>query len=1094
MIPQFLTYRRVFHRMAKTIYFLMLFLCIAFQGKADSSKNILVAVKSIRPATLFSDNPDLFAAIKGTVTDMQGNPLSGVSIIIEGSTKGTSTDANGKFAINANIGDKLEFTIVGFSKKTIVITSEKDLKIQLSIDAVAGNEIVIVGYGSQKKVNLTGAIATVNMSDILGDRPVTSAAQALQGAAPGLQITTGSGQPGSSSSLNIRGFTSINGGSPLVLVDNVPMDIEDINPDDINTVTVLKDASASSIYGARAAFGVILITTKHGRRNQPVKFNYSLNLASTKPSTLPKKPSVIEFVKALKDFGTTSYWAGQNVNTWYDLVQQYNKDASKFPSSGIGTVNGIQYPLAQTDIYKSFMPGGFEQLHNLSFNGGSEKTNFRVSLGYTDQDGIMATKADNYKRYNFNAFLNTSLTSKLIASINVFYNNDTRNTPQNYGQLFYNAITYGPYAPTGFGKTPDSITLPYNTPNNILKTEPYIIDNSNNLRLYGKLEYNLFKDIKLNAEYTFSRNAFDRTNVTQTNSYINPLNFTFSPLNTVSQYYRSTNATNYSAVNLYANYNTTIGEAHHISAVLGTNQEKSNENGFNISRFGIISTTSPSINGSVGTINGGDNFNSFAVAGYFGRLNYDYKGRYLLEVTGRYDGSSRFPASDRYGFFPSFSAGWNIAQENFMKNLQPAISLLKLRASYGEIGNQIVLFSSGAQNYYPYIPSSTPSNSTWINSGTNILNVTVPAPPLVSAKFTWERVQTSNVGLDFGVLNNKISGSFDIFERKTLGMLASGSELPTILGAAAPLQNIADLKVKGWEMNLSYKDQVKDFTYSLSFNLSNNQAYITRYNNKGGLLSIGGNGALTNYYVNQRIGDIWGFQTQGFFTENDFVPGTLNGNLQGGVLKPGIAPYKGVPQNPGDIRFVDLNGDSVIFTGNNTLSNTGDRKIIGNNNRRLQFGINGNVSYKNLDLSFFLIGVGKRDLWISNQVFFPYQNQFSGIFANQLDYWTPDNRNAFFPRYYANASGNTGTSEIVQTRFLSNGAYMRLKNVTIGYSLPATITNKLYKGSARIFFSGENLYTWDHLPAGLDPEASDLGSGGIYPFIKKYSFGVTISF
>jgi TonB-linked SusC/RagA family outer membrane protein len=1045
-------------------------------------------------ACYLSVNAQEKKAVSGTVKDAQGNPLYGVSIIVKGSKKGTSTNEEGKFIINVNLGDEIEFTSVGFGKKSKVVTSENNVGIVLNVEAGIGNEVVVVGYGTQKKVNLTGAISTVNMGDVLGDRPVTSAAQALQGAVPGLQITNPTGQPGSSSAINIRGFTSINGGAPLVLVDNVPMNIEDINPDDINTVTVLKDASASSIYGARAAFGVILITTKHGRRNQPTKFSYSMNLAISRPSTLPQKPSVLRFVQALKDFGTASYWAGQDVNTWYGLVDQFNQDPSKFPSTGIATVNGIQYPLAQTDLYKSFMPGGFEQLHNLSFDGGSEKMNYRVSLGYTDQDGIMATKADEYKRYNLNAFLNTNLTSRLVASVNIFYNSSTRNTPQNYGQLFYNAITFGPYAPTGFGKTADSTTLPYYTPNNILRLEPYTIDNTNNLRLYGKLEYDLIKGLKLNAEYTFSRITLDRTNITETNSYINPLNFTFSPLNVNSQYYRYTEATNYNAVNLYANYNKTIANAHHINVVAGTNQESSNESGFNVSRFGIISTTAPSINGSVGTIDGGDNFNSFAVAGYFGRLNYDYKGRYLLEATGRYDGSSRFPANNRFGFFPSFSAGWNIMQESFMTKLKPAITLLKLRASYGEIGNQVVLFPSGAQNYYPYIPSTTPSNSSWINSATNILNVTVPAPPLVSANFTWERVKTSNLGLDFGFLNSMLTGSIDLFTRKTLGMLAAGSELPTTLGAAAPLQNVADLKVKGWELTLAWRDQVKDFKYSISVNLSNNQGYITNYNNKGGLLSFGGNGTLNNYYVGQRLGDIWGFQTQGFYTNDDFVAGSLNSNLQGGVLKPGIAPYKGVPQNPGDIRYVDLNGDSVIFTGNNTLSNPGDRKIIGNNNRRLQFGINGNVSYKNLDLSFFFIGVGKRDIWISNQVFFPYQDQFSGIFTHELNYWTPTNLNAYYPRSYANATGNTSTSRQVQTRYLSNGAYTRLKNITLGYSLPSKLIGKLYKGGARVFFSGENLVTWDHLPAGLDPEANDLGSGGIYPFIKKYSFGINITF
>lgn len=1048
---------------------------------------------------LFSASGRAQRKITGVVEDTKSNsPLEGATVAVQNMNKTAITKADGTFTLSLPDGKViLTVSFVGYEPQRVNIDAGQT-SVMVTLNPSASNQlsdVVVVGYGTQKKANLTGAVSTVNMNDILSDRPVSSTAQALQGAAPGLQITTGSGQPGAASSVNIRGFTSINGGAPLVLVDNVPMNMDDVNPKDIATITVLKDASASSIYGARAAFGVILITTKQGKRNQPVTFNYSVNVAGTQPSTLPQKPSVLRFVQALNDFGTTSYWAGQDVGTWLGLLQQYQKNPSQFPANGIAMVNGIQYPLAQTDLYKSFMPGGFEQLHNLSFSGGSDKTNFRISLGYTNQDGIMATKADAYNRYNLNAFVSTSLTSKLIASVNIFYNNSTQNTPQNYGQLFYNAITFGPYAPTGYGKTADSTVLPYYTPNNILRMEPYTKNNNNNLRLYGKLEYDLLKGLKINGEYTFNRITADQTNVTETNSYINPLNFTFSPLNTVSQYYKYTDATNYNALNLYANYTTTIADDHHISAVLGTNQEMSSENGFYVSRYGIISPNAPSINGSIGTINGGDNFSSYAVSGYFGRLNYDYKGRYLLEATGRYDGSSRFPPKKRYGFFPSFSAGWNLSEESFMKALKPTVSLLKLRASYGEIGNQVVLFpGTGTQNYYPYIPASTPANSSWIDPATNILNVTVPAPSLVSASFTWERVQTSNLGLDVGFFNNRLNGSFDWFTRKTLGMLASGSELPTVLGTTAPLQNVADLKNQGWEVNLTWRDQVKNFRYSLGFNLSNNQAYITRYNNQGGLLNIGGNGILTNYYVGERIGDIWGYQTQGFFTTDDFVPGTLNANLQGGTLKPGIAPYKGVPQNPGDIRYVDLNGDGVLYTGNNTLSNSGDRKIIGNNNRQFQFGFNGNASYKDFDISFFIAGVGKRDLWISNQVFFPYLNQFSGIFTNELNYWTKDNTNAYFPRYYANASGNTSTSELVQTKYLSNGAYLRVKNIAVGYTLPKKVTNTIYKGSARIFFSGENLFTWDKLPLGLDPEANDLGSGGIYPFIKKYSFGLNINF
>ncbi len=1043
------------------------------------------------------------ATVKGLVTDELNKPLPGVSVTAKNLNGGppltTQTDLDGIFQFKSLQAGSYSFVLrfIGYEAQTLSGYNLKggdiiSLTAKLKEETSNLKDVVVVGFGTQKKVNLTGAVATVKMDEILGDRPITSTSQLLQGASPGLQVTTNSGQPGTGSNLNIRGFTSINGGSPLVLVDNVAMNMDDVNPKDIATVTVLKDASASSIYGARAAFGVILITTKQGGRNQPIKFEYSGNLANTSPSTLPQKTTVTQFVQALNDFGTTSYWAGQNVSTWADLLQQYQQNPGQFPSTGIATVNGIQYPLAQTDLYDSFMPGGFEQLHNLSFSGGSEKSNFRVSTGYTNQDGIMATKADAFTRYNLNAYLNTNLTSKLTASVNVLYHNTTTNSPRDFAQLFYNAITFGPYAPTDSGTAPNGSTLPYSTPNNFLEKEPFNIRKDNNLRLFGKLQYNIIEGLKLNAEYTFNQINTNQTSQITVNQYINPLNFTVSPIAVNSSYSRNNSITNYNAVNIYANYSTIIKQKHNLDFVLGTNQEKSLQNNFAVSRLNVISQGSPSISGSTGTINSNDGFSSFAVSGYFGRLNYNYDGRYLLEATGRYDGSSRFPSNGRFGFFPSFSAGWNIAGESFMQKIKSTITALKLRASYGEIGNQVVLNTDGSQNYYPYIPASSPSNSTWIDPVTGVLRVTVPPPSLVSTSFTWERVQTSNIGLDFGFFNNHLTGSFDAYIRKTLGMLAPSNELPTILGTAAPLQNVADLKVKGWEVNLGWNDKINDFKYAINFNLSNNQAYITNYNNPSGLLNFNADGTISNYFVGQRIGDIWGYTTQGFFTNSDFVAGTLNANLQNGKLNPGIAPYKGINQNPGDIRFVDLNADGTIFTGNSTLSDPGDRSIIGNNNRQLQFGFNGNASYKNFDFSFFINGVGKRDIWISNQVYFPYLDQFSGIFANELDYWTPSNTNAFYPRSYSNASGNTGTSRLVQTRYLSNGAYLRLKNISLGYTLPA----KLFKDriKARVFFSGENLLTLDHLPDGLDAEAQNLGSGGIYPFIKKYSFGANISF
>lgn len=1032
--------------------------------------------------------------IKGTVVTSNGQPLSGASVVEKGTNNGISTDENGAFTLAvSDANTTLVFSIIGYVTQELV-PSSTDVRIVMEEDLSALEEVVVVGYGTRRKANLTGAVSVVNMDDVLADRPVSNTAQALQGAIPGLQITTDSGQPGTGSGINIRGFTSINGGEPLVLVDNVPMSMNDVNPKDIATVNVLKDASAASIYGARAAFGVILITTKRGARNQPLKFDYSVNLTKTGASTLPEKTTPLQFVQALSDFGTTSYWAGQDVAIWLDLLQQYQQNPTSFPT-GMETVNGTNYPLAQSDIYGELFTGGGEQLHNLSVSGGSEKSNFRISLGYADEDGIMATKADAMKRYNLNTYINTSLSSKLTAGVNVFYNNHTQHMPVDYGGLFYNAITFGPYANTGYGEAPDGSTLPYYTPNNMIRIEPYRVEAGDNLRLFGQLEYNVIEGLKITGEYTFDKKNVNNTTQLNVNRYINPLNFSIGYKNTNSQYQRVRGSTDYHALNLYAHYTKSLGSDHHVELMAGTNQESSKQNAIEVSRYDIISPGVPSISGSTGVLGGGDEFNEFAVSGYFGRFNYNYKDRYLFEATGRFDGSSRFAEGDRFGFFPSFSAGWNISEEAFMDGWLNRINLLKLRGSYGQIGNQVVLIrGTNDQDYYPYLPGSRPENGPWINPVTNIRYVTLPTPGLVSASFTWERVQTLNFGLDVALMQGRLNGSVDWFRRNTLDMLADAAELPAVLGAPAPLQNVADLKSEGWELELAWKDRIKDFSYSLGFNISDNNAYITRFNNEGGLLSIGGNGQLTNYYEGQRINDIWGYVTQGFFTIDDFEPGTLNDNLQGGTLKPNVAPYRGVPQNPGDIRYEDLDGDGTIFTGVNTLENPGDRKIIGNATRRFQFGINGGMSYKEFDLSFFLAGVGKRDLWISNQVYWPYLDQFAGIFTHQLDYWLPDRTDAYYPRSYANASGNTGTSRLVQTKYLSNGAYLRLKNVSLGYSLPNRWMERVGIGKARVFVTGENLFTFDDLPDGLDAEARNLGSGGIYPFLKKYSVGLNVSF
>ncbi|MGX5818063.1 TonB-dependent receptor [Chitinophaga lutea] len=1044
---------------------------------------------SLKPPTYFGLPAEALKemTLTGTVSNEKGEPIPGAAIIEKGTGNGVVSDAGGQYSIRLR-SDTATIIIrsMGFATQELRVSGPV-LHIVLKEDNAALSEVVVVGYGQQKKANLTGAVSSVNMEEVLGNRPVSGTAQALQGAVPGLQITYGTGQPGSGTSVNIRGFTSINGGSPLILVDNVPMNIDDVNPRDIENISVLKDAAAASIYGARAAFGVVLITTKKGRKNQPVRFNYSNNFTWSSPISLPEKASPLEMVKALKDFGSVTYWSGQNVNTWLGLLEEYNADPSKYPE-GITKVTGLNYPLAEHDMYNELFTGGFEQMHNLSFGGGSDKTTYRVSAGVTAEDGIMVTDKDRYRRYNFNAYLSTELAKNLTASVNVFYKNETRFSPSVFGDLFYNAITYPSYADPG-STTINGVTLPYNTPNNVVKVEPANKEYRDNIRLFGKLEYQPVKDLVITGEYTLNRNNANAMNVTAKNEYFNAMTYDRQFQNANTRYTRGNGQLQYHALNVYAKYKKDFGQ-HHLQALVGTNQEISKRDTVGVYRLDLMSAQVPALSTSKGTVDAADIFEEYAISGYFGRINYDYKGRYLLELNGRFDGSSRFPPGHRFGFFPSVSAGWNVSEESFMQQLKDVLPQFKLRGSYGSIGNQVidnrVMFGLPINGFYAYIPSMAPGNSGWIDPATNIRLLTISPPALVSSSFTWETVRTLNFGVDLGLLKNKLAVNFDIFSRKTLNMLAPGAELPQVLGAAAPLQNVADLETKGWELEVSYKDNVGDFNYGLGFNLSDNQSRITKFNNPVGLLS--------QYYEGQRLGEIWGYVTQGYFTTEDFAAGTLNPNLTGGTLKGGIAPYRGVPQNPGDIRYQDLNGDGVIFNGNGTLKDPGDTKVIGNNTRRFQFGVFGNASWKNFELSFFLQGVGKRDLWMSNQLFWPYFNRFGTLYKHNLDYWMPNRTDGYYPRIYPDGGGNTSYSQMVQTRYLQNGAYLRVKNVTLGYAVPKKWLNRIHVDNARIFASGENIFTFTSLPKGTESDATNYGEGGIYPFLKKYSVGVNISF
>ncbi|NQU55171.1 MAG: SusC/RagA family TonB-linked outer membrane protein, partial [Bacteroidetes bacterium] len=659
--------------------------------------------------------------IKGQVTTSDQLGLPGVTVVEKGTTNGTVANVDGNYEITVGSADAvLAFSFIGFTTQEIAIAGKSTIDVLLEEDTQDIDEIVVVGFGTQKKENVTGATSYVKMDDIIGDRPIVNSAQALQGVSAGLQVVSTSGQPGSTgTSINIRGFTSINGGSPLVLVDNVPMSLSDVNPRDIEAVSVLKDAAASSIYGARAAFGVVLITTKKAKKNQPIKFEYSTTLSFDTPTEIPEKASTREFVEALDDWGVFRYFENQQVSKWLNYLDQYDANPSqltylKDPVSNtnypivLDPESGIYYPLSESNVIGDLLDNaGISTIHNLTMSGGSERISYRINAGYAYEDGILTTDNDSYKNYNVNAFMGADLTSNLKSSTNIFYRSSVRTNPiGSYGSALGSTM----YAPIGFFELPNGDILPFDTAGNKERYRIPSTTDTDNLRMFQKLEYTLLKDFTITGEYTYQKGMTTTRDVNEQARFASAFKFVENnsdPTNT--QYSRGYSDFINHALNIYTKYNKSIGQ-HNFGLMAGFNKENRISEGFSINRKNLISVGTPGIDTALGEYGGGDSYRDWAVMGYFGHIDYNYKEKYFIEANGRYDGSSRFAKGSRFGFFPSFSGGWNIARESFMESVEQ-ISSLKLRGSWGEIGNQ------NTNDLYPTIPGYTTPEAKWIDLG-----------------------------------------------------------------------------------------------------------------------------------------------------------------------------------------------------------------------------------------------------------------------------------------------------------------------------------------------------------------------------------------
>lgn len=1046
--------------------------------------------------------------INGTVTDENGESVIGATIRV--GSKATVTDIEGKFVLSVPTNSKIEVSYIGYVTQSFNIGNKHNLNIHLKSDAKDLNEVVIVGFGTQKKVNLTGSVGVATAKD-LNSRPVNNTLTALQGVIPGLNISnsTSGGELNASKQFNIRGMATIGDGStgsPLVLIDGMEGDINALNPQDIESISVLKDAASSSIYGSRATFGVILITTKEGKSGTTT-VNYNNSFRFNKPLFLPKMMDSWEFVNYLNDVqrytspGTTYF-----DDEYVQHVHDYYTGASNVicnTTSGIGEGHEKWGSAAEgSDTYANmdwikeyYRQHAFSQEHNLNINGGTDKLNYYVSTNWLGQGGYMRYGQEDYNRYTFmgklssqiNKFVRLNYTSRWSRSD---YERPTVMSGGFYDNLMRRAVpTLPKYDPNGYIMADCNYIEAledggrHNEQNDIFTNQfKMTITPIKNWNIIGEFNIRTENNWTHQESFPVYVHAADDPNYLFVSAY-----YGNGDKSNISEY--SYNAT-YLNENLYSDYNFNIGK-HNFAATIGMQVESYKTRYLNGSRNDLITENLPVLDLSTDKSEeslGGD-YQLWKTAGFFSRINYDYGSKYLLELNLRYDGSSRFRKEHRWVASPSFSVGWNIAREKFWENLRPYVSLLKLRYSDGQLANQ------NTTNWYPTYRTMSvgTANSTWLVNGAQFN--TADFPTLISSNLTWEKVRSRNFGLDFGSLNNRFTGSLDYYIRKTMDMLGQGVTLPATLGASVPKTNNLSLKTYGWELTLEWKDRIKDFSYGARLNLSDDQTKILDYPNREGYIN--------DYIPGQLVGQIYGLTTIGIAKTQE--------EMDAHIAKVNQNQIDASPWQAGDIMYADINGDGKITKGT-TINDLGDLKVIGNSLPRYRIGINVNASWKGFDFSMFWQGVLKRDYYFS-----PYGNQGAGekgavfwgatvggrwesvFFKEHLDYWR-DSSSALgenLDAYYARPLFYTNKNRECQTRYLQNAAYMRLKNLQLGYTFTQHWLQKTYIHSLRLYISAENLFTITSLSKVLDPESlevSDMKAGASYPLSKTLSFGLNITF
>jgi TonB-linked SusC/RagA family outer membrane protein len=1110
--------------------------------------------------------------VSGQVSDaLTRELLVGVTVVVKGTMTGAVTDSNGNYQIPAESNSTLVFSYVGMKTLEIPVNGRSTVNATMESYTIGVEEIVAVGYGTQKRANLTGAVASVD-TRVLEARPIADIGRGLQGSTPGLNIVIPSGEIGSDPILKIRGqYASMRGGTaPLILMDNVEIpSIQMVNPEDIESISVLKDAASASIYGAKAAFGVILITTKKGARTESVNVSYSGNLSFQNISKNMEMAGIdaMEYtLSALERVGSTfagAFWivtreGYEKAKGWQEKWGNVVKpdDPMVYGRDWYVNASGQKIGLRMYDPYyymiEEWTP---TQNHGLTVNGKSGRTEYNISAGLLDQDGIIKpSKIDDFKRYNGSVRLGTEVNDWLRVYGGAMYSKRAKR----YGYAT-NSTTADPWlyiyrwAPTYPMTTEDGD--PIRGPAYELEAANTAFMETNYLSMNGGVTITPLKDWKINIDYTHANQEYMNkrpgTRFTARNSwtaavakldengnriYVNDagqvvpsttpgampafrlsMDTYTAPGGNPDHVYRIAQNDQWNTLTVNSTYEKSFNEVHNLKFMAGINRVAYQfaNNWSQITQ--LIDYNNPQFNLATGIQTTGGNEYWESQLGFFGRVNYDYKEKYLVEANLRYDGTSKFPTDLMYRWFPSFSAGWRINDETWMQWANPVLSSMKLRASWGTIGDQTVPNSL-------YIPTMSGSFNNFLIGNTKLYQFSTPGA--VSASVTWQDITTLDVGADARFFNSNLGITFDWYRRDTENMIVPQEGMPLTFGTGAPQSNFGSLRTNGFEVQADY---IHRFSNGLGINLvatfSDAVTKITKY---------GTTNSIDEWYVGKTYGEIWGYVTDRLFQKSDFEYGSDGkliritvpneaGTANYTINKPSNPnmPIQGRLQagnfyfGPGDVKFKDLNGDGYINPGNRLLKDAngnpdyGDLQVIGNFTPRYEYGFRAGADYKGVDLSVFLQGVGKRNVWGDGFLAIPGYQASDGAMPQAIagNFWREDRTDAFYPAPYNQAGVSNTMNMNIQTRYLLDMSYLRIKNITLGYSLPQSLIRRVNINKCRIYASIENFFTFDNLRGlPIDPEEIsgysmwntsnyNLGRTGVgVPTFKSASLGIQLNF